>query len=119
MKELRWQDWAIVLLGVWLVLSPVFGIGAMGDVAAFNSYLTGTAVAIFAGVALFRPQLWEEYINLSLGFWLIIAPFVLNFSNQAGPMWNQIIVGLLIGGTALAVTMQKSTPTAGHGHGHA
>ncbi|GMR07071.1 MAG: SPW repeat protein [Gammaproteobacteria bacterium] len=119
MKELRWQDWAIVLLGVWLVLSPVFGIGVVNDVAAFNSYLTGTAVAIFASVALARPQLWEEYTNLFLGLWLIIAPFFLGFSNQTGPMWNQIIVGLLIGGTALAVTLQKTTPTAGHGHGHA
>jgi len=116
MKEQRWQDWTVVLLGAWLVLAPLFGIGAISDVAAINSYLIGTVVVIFGIAALVRPQLWEEYVNLALGIWLIIAPFALGFTNQAGPMWNQIIVGLLIGGAALAVTMQKSTPTAGHGH---
>jgi len=119
MKEQRWQDWTVVLLGVWLVVAPFFGVGVTGDVAAFNSYLTGTAVAIFAIAALARPQVWEEYTNLLLGFWLIIAPFTLGFTDLVVPMWNQIIVGLLIGSSALSVTLQKSTPTSGHGHGHA
>ncbi len=122
MKEQRWQDWINVLLGAWLILAPFLGIGGISDVAAINSYLTGTAVAIFAIAALVRPQVWEEYTNMVLGLWLILAPFALGFTNLAGPFWNQVIVGLLIGGTALGVTMQKSTPptstppTAGHGH---
>jgi len=117
MKEQRWQDWINVLLGAWLVLSPFFGIGGTSDVAALNSYLAGAAVAIFAIAALTRPQMWEEYTNIVLGVWLILAPFVLGFTNQAAPMWNQIIVGILIGGAALAVTLEKTTPpTAGQGH---
>ncbi len=116
MKEKRWQDRTNVLLGVWLVLAPVFGIGAIGDVAAINSYLTGAAVAIFAFAALSRPQLWEEYTNLVLGLWLVVAPFALGFTNLVGPAYNQIIVGLLVGGIALAATLQKSMPTKGHGH---
>lgn len=122
MKEQRWQDRTIVFLGLWLVLSPLFGIGGISDVAAINSYLTGAAVAIFAYAALARPRLWEEYIAMILGLWLIVAPFALGFTNLVGPMWNQIIVGLLVGGSALAVTIQKSMPTKGHdpeGHGHA
>jgi len=119
MREQHWQDGTSLLLGAWLVLSPFFGIGAIGDVAAINSYLTGTAVVIFSIVALARPQLWEEYSNLVLGLWLIAAPFALGFTNLVGPMWNQIIVGLLVGGPALAATLQKSAPMAGHGHGHA
>jgi len=123
MQEKRWQDWTNVLLGLWLILAPLVGVGVISDVAAINSYLTGAAVAIFASAALTRPQLWEEYTNLVLGLWLIAAPFVLGFTNLAGPMWNQIIVGLLIGGVALAATVKKATPTAGHGkdhgHGHA
>lgn len=120
MKKQRWQDWTNVLLGVWLALAPFSGVGVTGDVAAINSYLTGTAVAIFAIAALARPQMWEEYTNMVLGLWLIAAPFALGFTNLAGPMWNQIIVGLLVGGAALAATLQKSMPTAGHGghHGH-
>ena len=118
MKEQRWQDWTNVLLGAWLVVAPFIGIGATNDTAAINSYVTGVAIALFAFAAISRPQKWKEYTNLVLGLWLILAPFVLGFTNLAGPMWNQIIVGLLVGGAALAVILQKSIPTAGHGHGH-
>ena len=118
MNKQRWQDWTNVLLGVWLVLAPFSGIGVAGDVAAINSYLTGAAVAIFAIAALARPQMWEEYTNLVLGLWLIVAPFALGFTDLAGPMWNQITVGLLVGGVALAATLKKSTPMEEHGHGH-
>lgn len=97
----RWQDWANLVLGIWLVLAPFFGVGMTGNVAAWNSYLLGVLVAIFAAAALARPQQWEEWTNLVLGAWLIVAPFALGFTDQAGPTWNQIIVGLLIGADAL------------------
>jgi len=119
MKEQRWQDWTNVLLGAWLVVTPLMGIGLIGDVAAINSYLIGSAVVILSFAAIAFPQLWEEYTNIILGLWLIVSPFVLGFANLTGPMLNQIIVGILIGSVALAVTMQKSTKPTGHGHGHA
>jgi len=93
----RWQDWVNLVLGVWLFISPFIGIGVHNDIAAANSYVAGVVVAVFAIAAIARPQLWEEWLNLIVGIWLIIAPFALHFTTQAGPTWNQIIVGLLIG----------------------
>ena len=120
MKEARWQDWSIALLGVWLVISPLIGIGSTAGVAATNSYLVGIAVAFFAFAAISRPQMWKEFTNLVLGFWLIVAPFTLGFANLLVPTINQMVVGILVGGIALMVTLGKSTPTIGHGgHGHA
>ncbi len=122
MKTQRWQDWTIVLLGGWLVLSPFIGIGTISDVAAINSYVIGAAVVLFSFAAIAGPQMWKEYTNVTLGIWLIVAPFLLGFANQAIPMWNQIIVGLLVAGIALGVTLDKTTTTEGHGphgHGHA
>ncbi len=106
-QEQRWQDWTNLLFGVWLVLAPFFGIGVLNDAAAWNFYISGTAVAVFAIAALIRPQVWEEYVNLFVGIWLILAPFVLGFTDQPGPMWNQIIVGLLVGGDALWAALQS------------
>ncbi len=125
MKEQRWQDWTVVLLGVWLVLAPFLGIGAIGGVPAINSYLIGTAVALVAFTAIAQPDLWKEYTNMTLGLWLIAAPFILSFTSQVGPMWNQIIVGLLIAAAAFDVSSKMPTPKdthggpEGHGHGHA
>lgn len=111
----RWQDWFNLVLGVWLIVAPFIGIGASNsDVAAGNSYVLGAAVAIFAIVALASGRVWEEWVNLVLAAWLIIAPFVLGFSDQTGAMWNHVIVGLLIGADALWAALQYSPQRMHH-----
>jgi len=117
MKEKQWQDWTNILLGAWLILAPLAGIGLVGDIAAINSYLIGSAVVIFAFAAISHSNVWKEYTNMALGLWLIVAPFVLGFTSLVGPTYNQIIAGLLISGLAIAAVLQK-TPTSGQGHGH-
>ncbi len=37
-----------------------------------------------------------QWIYLVLGIWLILAPFVLGYSDTAGALWSDIIVGVLI-----------------------
>lgn len=118
MKERRWEDWTNILLGVWLLLTPFLGIGGLSDVAAINSYLVGAAVAIFALAALVRPMMWQEYINMGFGVWLITAPFILGFSHQISPTLNQLIVGIVISTIAFSAAMPKKMLGGGHGHGH-
>lgn len=110
----RWEDWANLILGAWLIIAPFTGLGGTSDIAAWNSYVAGTAVAIFALAALVRPQLWEEWLNLVVGAWLVIAPFALGFTDQYGVMWNQIVVGLAIAGVALWAVAQWSGQRAHH-----
>lgn len=121
MKDARWQDTTVLLLGVWLAISPLLGVGVIDDTAAINAYITGVAVLLFALSAITNPDSWQEYSNLILGFWLIVAPFALGFANLLIPTVSQVIVGLLVGGIALQATLDSSTPTGhgGHGHGHA
>ena len=103
-----WQDWVNLMLGVWLFIAPYVGVGARNDIAAWNSYAAGAAVVILAIAALSRWRVWEEWVNLVIGLWLVLAPFVLGFTHQPAPMWNQIIVGLLIGAGALWAAVQFS-----------
>lgn len=102
----RWQDWVNLVLGGWLILAPFLGIGVSSDIAAWNSYVSGAVVAIFAIAAIARPQMWEEWVNLIVGVWLIVAPFALGFTTQQGPTWNQIIVGLLVVADAAWAALQ-------------
>lgn len=37
-----------------------------------------------------------RWINLILGLWLIVSPFVLGFSSNAYALWNNLIVGILV-----------------------
>jgi hypothetical protein len=106
----RWQDMLVLVLGVWLFFSP-FLLGYSNITpAAMNAYLCGIAVAVLAVIAMSDTRMWEEWTNLALGAWLILAPFVLGFSEHGTATWNHVIIGLLIGVDALAVVMRRSPP---------
>lgn len=96
-----WQDWVNVVFGVWLFISPFFGIGIESPAAVWNAYIMGLAIALIALAAVSQPRKWEEWINLIIGVWLIIAPFALDFTYLQGATWNQIIVGLLVAADAV------------------
>ena len=113
--EGSWLDVLNVVLGIWLIVAPLVGVGVGTDLAAGNSYVAGVVVVVLAYAASRHPYLWEEWLNLIIGVWLIISPFALRFTAQTGPTWNQIIVGLLIVIVAgWAATRMQHAP-----HGHA
>lgn len=110
MKEKRWQDWVMLVLGIWLFVSPfILQYADLRGTAALNSYVLGIAVVAFAVAALARPQMWEEWVNLALGIWLIISPFVLGFQSETVALWNHVILGLLIGGDAVSAMLEDRT----------
>jgi hypothetical protein len=45
---------------------------------------------------------WKDVINLVLGLWLIISPWALSFSADRRPMWNALIIGVIIALAAIA-----------------
>jgi hypothetical protein len=99
----RWQDWVNLILGVWLFFSPfvlIYSTGVDGA-AAWNSYIIGIGVVVFAVSALARPAQWEEWINFAFGVWLLISPWVLLFSDDQAATWNHVVIGLLVGADAL------------------
>ncbi|WP_435100123.1 SPW repeat protein [Arhodomonas sp. AD133] len=113
----RWRDWLMLLFGLWMIVSPfVLGSTAIGGAVVWNPVIIGIAVAVFAAAVLARPYMWEEWVNLVLGVWLILAPFVLGFAGMAmAATWNHIIFGVLIGADAIWSLMEMRQ----HGHGEA
>lgn len=45
---------------------------------------------------------WQDPVNLILGLWLIISPWVLAHQTEMRPTWNAVILGILIAASALA-----------------
>lgn len=110
----RWQDWLNLFLGLWLFITPLlFGFGAMTDAVAVNGYIFGALIAVLSAIALVRPRVWEEWINLIIGLWLIVSPLALFGYAAAGTlMWSSVIVGLLVGGDAVwAMASRPIGPT--------
>ncbi len=87
-----------ILLGIWLIIAPfVLGYARL-EAAQTNDIIVGILVAIIATIRSFGAftQPGWSWMNVFLGIWLIIAPFVLGYSNVSTPLWNDIILGILI-----------------------
>lgn len=105
--ERRWQDGVMIVLGLWMILSPFsLRYPDTAGIAALSSYIFGVAVIVFAALALYRPQMWEEWVNLVLGIGMILAPFALRFDTDTVARWNHIVLGLLICADALWARLQ-------------
>ena len=114
MKMRRWQDWINLILGVWLFISPwVVGYAGMASAAAWNAWILGVAIVVFAAFAVSMPQIWEETVNIILGVWMVISPWVLGFTGTRNVEANAVIVGILVVVfAAWAMTLARQQPPA-------
>jgi hypothetical protein len=114
-----WQDWANVVLAIWLFISPwilQFGRNvaqsttapaagtaaatvtpvASGGMAAWNAWILGIIIFLVAVSAMGRFALSQEWANLLLGIWVFVAPWVLGFVALSAAAWDHWIVGVLV-----------------------
>jgi hypothetical protein len=95
----QWEDWCDWGLGIWLILSPWVLHFWPDSTATRNAVVVG-AIVIFAEVVTLSVfRVWEEWINVALGAWLVVSPWVLGFGGVA--QTNAVIVGLIIAALAL------------------
>ena len=100
MATRRWQDWANLVLGSWIFISP-WVLDYAGTTAAWNAYVMGIGIVVFALIAAYMPKAWEEVINTLLGMWLVVSPFALGFSAMTTIALHTVVAGILV--TAFAV----------------
>ena len=87
-------DVANLILGAILFFSPwIFGFGA-GSASA-NAYVAGLAIAILAIPALAAFAVWEEWLNLVVGFWTLVSPWVLGFQGTTA-MTVHVVIGAAV-----------------------
>ncbi len=104
MNEQRWQDWLVALIGAWLVLSnwiltfqasePLSAL--TGRLIFWNSAIVGVVALVLAVMSLASHKAWEEWVNIVLGLWLAISPWVLGFTNVRNAVLNVTLCGLAI-----------------------
>ena len=110
----HWRDVANLILGIWLAISP-WALSYMADATpAWNAYIVGIVIAVAAAAAIMAFHQWEEWTNVALAIWLIVSPFLLGYAMLSNALWNQIVLGIIIGILALwtAVASPKRGVTA-------
>ncbi len=104
----QWEDWCDWALGIWLVLSPWALRFEFEPTATRNAVIVGALVIFAEVVTLSVFRVWEEWINVALGAWLVISPWVLGVGGVAQA--NFVVVGAII--AALAIYQVRETARA-------
>ncbi len=109
-----WQAWTNGILGIWLFIAAFLNFGPTGNM--WDNLIVGVIVAV-AGFTMLKEANWEGWLSGVLGIWLIIAAFIPVLQQNAGNLWNGIIVGILLmvaGFAALAVGHSHHTEIHAH-----
>jgi hypothetical protein len=96
-----WEDWASMAVGG-LILISVWTIQA-GDLgyATLSAVLVGCLVIMAAWLEVawlefMMPQIWEEWVELVLGLWLVASPWVFGYSQLIVPTVIHVVLGGLV-----------------------
>jgi hypothetical protein len=90
----RLCDVANLILGAILFLSPwMFGFDA--GRASENANIAGIAIVALAIAALAAFAIWEEWLNLIVGLWTLVSPWVLGFQGTTA-MTVHVVIGAAV-----------------------
>jgi hypothetical protein len=96
-----WEDWASMTIGVLILISPWTTQSAELGYLTVNAILVGCLVIMaawleFAWLEFMVPQVWEEWVELALGLWLVASPWVFGYSQFVVPTAMHIVLGALV-----------------------
>ncbi|MFD4180397.1 SPW repeat protein [Rhodococcus sp. NPDC058514] len=112
----RWQDWAAVVIGVVVALSPMWM--DTNNAARWSMVVLGVLVAV-AGLAhmMSSEMAFVPWAMGALGVLMFLSPWVMGFADMAGAAWTSWIGGVLTALTAMAAMPEGSRLHIGHGGG--
>jgi len=96
MEARKSQDWINLILAICLFISPwVIGFSA-AIVPAWNAWIVGVLLGALALATLSVFAEWEEWVNVVLGLWLIVSPWLLGFAADTNVMATHVVLGVLV-----------------------
>lgn len=85
-----------LLAGIWFFVSPWI-YGAAGSPNAWNSWIVGALMFIFAATRLNRPSLaGMSWLNVILAIWTFVSPWVYGYTGNTGRFINSLCVGVIV-----------------------
>ena len=105
-----WNTGLIVFLGVWMLLAPI--LVPDGAPQTWNALIVGVGV-VSLGAVVPRAYSWEVLAAVAAGAWLCISAFAFTTPGDGIPVWNSLLVGVLLivtGARATAKTRTQAGP---------
>ena len=95
MNKEHWQDWGVVLFGLWVAVSPWI-LGPAQDEVTWNFVIVGLVLITLAASEIAAFQRWKEWLMAALGTWLLLSPRLLSFLKEQSLTWNAAVCGLAV-----------------------
>lgn len=92
----HWQDWADLMLGMLILLSPWLLSFTEAQAPTVNAIVVGGLIIALSVLAIRHLAAWEEWVQIALGVWLILSPWLLDYSAANGARSSHVAFGLLI-----------------------
>lgn len=100
----RWQDWAAVVLGAYLVVATLWMTPSVGVLSTM--IVLGGLLVITGAWSLAMPgSITSEYVHMLLGVLLFVSPWVIGYTAFSVATWTSWVVGALaviVGAAALS-----------------
>lgn len=106
----RWQDWAIVAIGIALVATPFVFSETSNSNAAYTAYIMGALVALGGLVTAFMatPLRLLEWTVATLGVILFVTPWLFGFTTAVATSWVCWIAAVaIVGVSSIALIGEK------------
>ena len=87
-------DVANLILGAILLVSP-WTLGFSSGAPSQNAFVSGIIIAVISIAALVAFAVWEEWLNLIMGIWVMVSPWVLGFTATTA-MRVHIVIGIWV-----------------------
>src|SRR5246500_5049092 len=87
-------DVANLILGAFLFVSPWI-LGFSGGRAGQNANIAGIIIVVLAIAALSAFAVWEEWLNLIVGLWTLVSPWLLGFQGTRA-MTVHVVIGAAV-----------------------
>jgi ABC-type uncharacterized transport system permease subunit len=85
-----------LILGAGLFLSPwIFGFSSEAT-PSWNAWLSGLVIAGLAIAALAAFAEWEEWLNLAVGIWVAVSPWLVAFAANTTAAWIHVVAGAAV-----------------------
>lgn len=95
MEKRHWQDWLSLAVGVWLFITPIV-YEYESQAAMVSAFIVGLALILIETTAITMPSLWEEFVSIVLGVWLMISPVALDFTIRRNETETAVFVGMAV-----------------------
>ena len=112
-RGVRWQDWATMVLGVMLIVSPFVSRETSSKGAVWSAVIIGAALLVLGAIAAYQRDVQAiEYLPAVTGIVAIVAPWLFSYTGSSGTAWTSWIVGVLAMLTAGSVATGLAEPSA-------